>query len=161
MCYWQTFLPCYTVVLFLPQEVSWWMSPKKHWKFQSDSKHPLVFFDNFWLVTYFGGQICPIFLQAEQEFFAMTVRSLFDEKSSNQFYTNIFDKIFNLVVYFYSNYYQVRRGDDSLNGALVLDYQRWFFVRRSVITVVSKKEKMGTWVPQKIHGGNWWEPTFY
>ena len=42
-----------------------------------------------WLVPYFGCQFWPIFWQAEEEFFAMTVRSLCDENSSNKFYIRI------------------------------------------------------------------------
>ena len=37
-----------------------------------------------------------------------------------------------------------RRGDVSLTGSSVPEYRRLFFIRKSVITVTSKKGGMGT-----------------
>ena len=47
------------------------------------------------LVPDFGGRFCPIFGQAEEEFFYTNVRSLFDEKNSNKFYICLCVQILN------------------------------------------------------------------
>ena len=46
------------------------------------------------------GQFWPIFVKLEEEFFATTVESLFDENISYQFYISLYVQIFNLLFCF-------------------------------------------------------------
>ena len=52
------------------------------------------------LVTYLGGQSWPIFGQKKSEFFNTVVQSLFNKKSSNQFYIRIYIQIYDILFCF-------------------------------------------------------------
>ena len=81
------------------------------WGFLSNYLHPTTLwsylYSCIWLVPYFGGKFCLIFVEVKEAFSTGSIRLLFDEKSSSKLYICVCLQMFGFFFFCSFNSYSI------------------------------------------------------